>query len=175
MKPVQPRARKERLLVRTLADEVLVYDLERHTAACLNRTAAAVWRRCDGATDLDAIARAVAAEIDAPFDTRAAWCALDGLEKRALIEPLGEVESRPTRTRREWLRELGQAGLSGMLIPAVLAVVAPSAAEAASYISSSDCKMLDPADCGGARCTDGPGGYCLRVVTGKKARCICVP
>ena len=41
-----PAAREARLLVRELAEEVLVYDEEGHRAHCLNRTAALVWKSC---------------------------------------------------------------------------------------------------------------------------------
>ncbi|MBV9278705.1 MAG: hypothetical protein JOZ41_01360, partial [Chloroflexi bacterium] len=43
-----PRARKNGLIVRELEDEVLVYDLERHRAHCLNRAAGLVWKHADG-------------------------------------------------------------------------------------------------------------------------------
>jgi hypothetical protein len=39
-----PRVRKKNLIIDELADEVLVYDLDRHKAHCLNRTAALVWK-----------------------------------------------------------------------------------------------------------------------------------
>src|SRR2546423_15689116 len=42
-----PRARDARLVIQELPDELLVYDLERHRAHSLNRTAALVWRHCD--------------------------------------------------------------------------------------------------------------------------------
>ena len=40
---LMPRARQDELVVEELQDETLVYDLERHKARCLNRTAALVW------------------------------------------------------------------------------------------------------------------------------------
>jgi len=43
-----PQARSEDLVIQDIGDEVLVYDLTRHKAHCLNRTAALVWRKCDG-------------------------------------------------------------------------------------------------------------------------------
>jgi hypothetical protein len=45
---LQPRARTEGLVINDLTDEVLVYDLKRDQAHCLNHTAAAVWKLCDG-------------------------------------------------------------------------------------------------------------------------------
>ena len=40
---LMPRARQDELVVEELQDETLVYDLKRHKARCLNRTAALVW------------------------------------------------------------------------------------------------------------------------------------
>ncbi len=39
----RPRSRTEGLVVRQAGEELLVYDLERHRAHCLNRAAAIVW------------------------------------------------------------------------------------------------------------------------------------
>ena len=47
-----PRARKEGLVVQDMPDELLVYDVDRHKAHCLNQTAALVWKRCDGKTSV---------------------------------------------------------------------------------------------------------------------------
>ncbi len=156
--------------MRELADELFVYDLDRHSAVCLNRTAAVVWRSCDGAADVAAIARSASAELSQPFNVDAVWCALDGLEKQGLLEPLGAVAERPRRTRREWLRELGRSGFAAALIPSVLAVVAPSAAQALSYITKADCEMRKPPNCGGNPCGD-MGRNC---VTFSATKCWCM-
>jgi hypothetical protein len=42
-----PKARKERLVVKELAQETLVYDENNHKAHCLNPTAALVWKFCE--------------------------------------------------------------------------------------------------------------------------------
>ena len=52
-----PRRRQDRLVVRELGDELLVYDLDRHRACCLNASAALVWRHCDGHTPVTEIAK----------------------------------------------------------------------------------------------------------------------
>ena len=38
-------------LSRPLDDELLVYDARTHRGHCLNQTAAAVWKACDGNDD----------------------------------------------------------------------------------------------------------------------------
>ena len=51
----RPLARKEGLLIERLPDEVLVYDLDRKKAHCLNGSAALIWNNCDGKTTVEAI------------------------------------------------------------------------------------------------------------------------
>jgi hypothetical protein len=42
-----PRARLD-CLSREFGEEVLLYDLQRDVGHCLNSTAAAIWKLCDG-------------------------------------------------------------------------------------------------------------------------------
>lgn len=43
---LSPKARKERLVIKELANETLVYDEINHKAHCLNSTAGRVWKFC---------------------------------------------------------------------------------------------------------------------------------
>ena len=45
---VLPRARNRELIIREMPDEVLVYDMDRQKAHCLNHTSAFIWKHCDG-------------------------------------------------------------------------------------------------------------------------------
>ena len=56
-KEQRPRARKQGLLIERLPDEVLVYDLDRKKAHCLNGSAALIWNHCDGKTSVEGISR----------------------------------------------------------------------------------------------------------------------
>lgn len=51
------RVREEDLLIRELGEELLIYDLRRHRAYCLNQTAAFIWRLADGRTSVREMAR----------------------------------------------------------------------------------------------------------------------
>ena len=62
-----PQMRAHGLAIDDLPDEVLVYDLERHQAHCLNRSAALVWRSLDGKSSPAQVARRLSAEVDAAF------------------------------------------------------------------------------------------------------------
>jgi hypothetical protein len=55
-----PKAKTERLIVREIDGETLVYDRSRHAASCLTEFAARVWRECDGETSVAEIAAALA-------------------------------------------------------------------------------------------------------------------
>ena len=63
-----PLARSEGLLVEELGDETLVYDRESHEAHCLNRSAALVWRHCDGTTTVADMVSLLQQELDIPAD-----------------------------------------------------------------------------------------------------------
>lgn len=54
-----PQSRRENPVVREVDDEILVDDLDRKEAHCLNRTVALVWNQCDGKTTATEAARAL--------------------------------------------------------------------------------------------------------------------
>jgi hypothetical protein len=114
-----------------LPDEVLVYDLDRHKAHCLNQTAALVWRRCDGKTQPAEIARRLQSELDQPFNVEMVWLALRQLDKiHLLVEPVDVPPKLAGMNRREMVRTLGLAAV--VAVPLVTSIVSPTAAEAAT-------------------------------------------
>ena len=141
MNATLPRARKAGLVTRKLRDEVLVYDLDRHRASCLNRTAALVWRHCDGRTSASALIPKLQAEIGAAVDEKAVWLALDRLCEAHLLEDEGSVPvAAAGSSRREWLRELGRLGVRAALLPAVVSILAPTVADAQTALSQQQCR-----------------------------------
>jgi hypothetical protein len=98
-----PKAKTERLIVKVIDDETLVYDMGRHAATCLNEFAAKVWRRCDGTTSVADIADALGE------DERAVWLALHSLNKSKLfVEEIAlPPDMRTGKTRREIAGQLG--------------------------------------------------------------------
>jgi Coenzyme PQQ synthesis protein D (PqqD) len=94
-----PKAKTERLIVREIDGETLVYDRSRAAASCLNEFAARVWRECDGETSVAAIAAALGE------DERAVWLALHQLTKAQLLtEPIAFPPDMSTakRSRGGW-------------------------------------------------------------------------
>jgi coenzyme PQQ synthesis protein D (PqqD) len=134
-----PKAKKDKLVVRELADELLVYDRERHEAHCLNRTAALVWKHCDGRTSVAEITRRLAKDIngDQPVDERIVWCALNQFKRDHLLEESLEVPAGMLMNgglnRRQVMRVLG---ISIVALPLVTSMIAPTPAQAATCIAA---------------------------------------
>jgi len=147
----KPRARKDGLVVETLPDETLVYDLDRDVAHCLNRSASLVWNHCDGQTTTKQIARVVALEIKQPIDERFVWLALDQLQRNNL---LAEAPPRPPNmtglNRRTALRALGLS--AAVVIPVVASIVAPTPAQAASGCANPGQSCASIPCCAGSIC-----------------------
>ena len=153
-----PRAREDELVVEELPDETLVYDLKRHKARCLNRTAALVWQHCDGQTTVPELAALLKKELDVPGDEVVVWMALDRLGRAHLLsEPVTLPADRAQYSRREVLRTLRQAaGIS--LLPVVASILAPRAAAAASCVTSCagipNCTPCSPPQCNRMCCNN---------------------
>jgi hypothetical protein len=144
-----PRARTSGLVVKVLADEVLVYDLVRHRAHSLNPGAAAVWRRLDGRISIGALARHLREDLGGPADESAVWLALKELDRAHLLETPLRVPATQGLSRRQWLRRVGvAAGASAVLVPTVSTIVAPHAYAQASGCVNPSCET--PSPCGGS-------------------------
>lgn len=118
-----PKAKTERLIVREIDGETLVYDRSRDTASCLNEFAARVWRECDGETSVAEIAAALGE------DERAVWLALHQLTKAQLLTEA--IALPPDMSAAKSRREIG-ARLGLGAAAAVASIVAPMPAQAAS-------------------------------------------
>jgi Coenzyme PQQ synthesis protein D (PqqD) len=130
-----PKMREQRLIIDELSDEVLVYDLDRHQAHCLNQAAALVWRRCDGKTQPAEIARRLQTELDRPFNVEMVWLALRQLDKiHLLVEPVGLPPKLAGMNRREMVRTLGLAAV--VAVPLVTSIVSPTAVQASTCTKS---------------------------------------
>jgi hypothetical protein len=149
MSKVLPHARRDGLVVRELPDEVLVYDLERNRAHCLNSTAAAVWRRCDGETTAREISDRLADEISQLVDEDVVWLALEDLGKLDLLE--SPVVRETGLSRAQALRRVGVV-TAAIAVPAVFSLEVPSASAALCFqecnemlVCHASCPVCDPA------------------------------
>src|ERR1700686_4261480 len=81
-----PKARKNKLIVKELSNEVLVYDENNHKAHCLNETAALVWKFCDGRTSIPQMTRMLEKEMSVAVPEQAVWLAIKQLEGSRLLD-----------------------------------------------------------------------------------------
>jgi hypothetical protein len=121
-----PRARTEALVVKSVGDEMLVYDLARHRALSLNATAAAVWRACDGTRTRAEIG--VRAGAGHALHPAVVDYALSRLDRAHLLAGPGPGDAGPSLTRRDLIRR----GVAVAAIPAVVSILAPTPSDAAS-------------------------------------------
>lgn len=152
--PQLPKARTDNLVIRELDDETLVYDTDRDEAHCLNRTAALVWKECDGKNTAAQAARALKKELDAPVDADLIWLAVKQLQKFHLVDVSGKS---PAVSRRDLVLKYAPAALA---LPVIMSISAPTPAGIASCSPS------------GAACGPGfpeccPGFFCF----GSPAKC----
>jgi len=139
-----PLARTEKLIIKEIDDEVLVYDLVSDKAHCLNHTAALVWKHCDGNKSVSQIAASLTDDIGKPVDEKIVWLALDDLNKFDLLQT---APIRPLAfgglNRRQMIRA---ASVAAIALPVVVSIIAPTPAMAASPCSAGD-TCNTPADC----------------------------
>jgi len=128
---MKPEKRRDGLVIKELADEVLVYDLLTHKAHCLNKPAAEVFSRCDGKTSVAAIARSLREELGGPVEEAFVYLALERLSKANLLEErMSAPAGKQPLTRRELVKRAGLG--AALLLPLVTSMVAPTPAEAAA-------------------------------------------
>ena len=146
-----PQSRTDGILTQKLADEVLVYDLDREKVLCLNESTALVWLQCDGTRSVAEITRALSVQTGKTVSEDIVWMALRQLASENLLA-IGESFETPFdgMTRRDMVRRVG---LATMAAPFIFEVMAPSAAHAGSV-------------------TCGPIGNCT---AGQTTVCLCVP
>jgi hypothetical protein len=149
--------------MRDLPDELIVYDLDRHQAHCLNRTAASVFRGADGTRSLDDLGLLLGDGLDRAEREAAVRMALDLLGQAHLLEGGAAHSPAPKDlSRRSALR---RAGLGvALLLPAVASVLVPKPAEAAVTCITDCTSQLVGTPCNCPSSTTGPP--CDSICTG---------
>lgn len=132
-----PLARTDGLVIRELSDELLVYDLDRNKAHCLNDTAARVWKLCDGETSLGKIAQRLESDLGTDIDEDVVSYALAKLDTNHLLAQRFVARESLRNGRREAMLKLGLTSL--VAIPAVFSVVKPAHAQASCLADGAPC------------------------------------
>ncbi len=115
-----PKARTQGLVVQEDAEQTLIYDKEKHQAHCLNKTAALVWRHCDGRRTPADLAAILARHLGIPDGTEVVELGLDELSRANLLEgtaPVAVAERQFTR------RTLLRAGVAAVLLPMITSIM----------------------------------------------------
>ncbi len=139
-----PVARKEGLVIQEMGDEVLVYDLETNKAHCLNRTAAAVWKSCDGQNSVSDVSKLVAKMNGGSRQEDLIWLAIDQLNETNLLETKLAVNF-SNQNRREVIKKIGLAAV--IALPIVTSLVAPTVASAGSTCATTGCTCTFTGTC----------------------------
>jgi len=159
-KPQFPLARKNGLVIQEVPDEVLVYDMDSDRAHCLNKTAAAVWRSCDGNNSVSDISKLIEAELGNRVSDDLVWLAIDQLSENSLLDT-NIVSKFAGQSRREVLKKIGFASI--VAVPVIASMVAPT-----SVLAATSC-----------RCRAGNDGDCVSQRTCAAATCnsagLCAP
>ncbi len=151
-----PKARKNGLVIQEAGDEVLVYDLERNQAHCLNRTAAFVWRACDGTKSVPAIAEMLGKEFSGKADEDLVWLAIDQLSNERLLEAEIKLESNGL-SRRAVIRRIGLAAAVALPVVAMLSFPSTSLAVTCSASFCGSDSPLNGCGAGDYCCQSSPG------------------
>jgi hypothetical protein len=153
-----PTARKDNLVLQELDGEILIYDLNKNRAFCLNETSSLVWQLCDGEKTVSEIAKAVSQKLDTPATEDFVWLALDQLKEEELLENSREIIADfKDLSRREVIKKVGLGTM--IALPIITGLIAPTAAMAQSP-GAGGLGACTPAlaAAGTCTCTPAPGG-----------------
>jgi hypothetical protein len=129
--PMYPKARQYGVLVEQVGDDTMIYDTERKEAHSLNRSAALVWRHCDGTRSLQQLAALIGEQLGTAQGQALVTYALDRLASAHLLEGV-PAEDTDFVSRRDMMRRMSAASAAAIAIPTVLSIVAPTSAMAQS-------------------------------------------
>ncbi len=175
-----PEARKEGLITKEVDGELLVYDRDHDQAHCLNPTAAAIWKHCDGLTSATEIARKLGgtgvnvspktAGTSTSANEEVVWLGLEDLRKKDLLNEATMLSTQLNArgmSRREALRRIGIG--AAIALPIISTIVAPTPAQAATCKGNGQ-PCSASADCCSGLCNPPTGGTCVGPVANPEGR-----
>lgn len=150
--PTLTQVRGAHFIAEALDDEVIVYDRRSHTAHLLDLHSAEVWKAAETTISVSHVLRLMPGDSECEKQAMA-HLTISGLEKAGLVtSDLGHVP------RRRLLRTISAA----VALPAVISVLAPTPAAAASNLPNGAICVVAVDTCAGPGRTcqdlDGPGG-----------------
>jgi hypothetical protein len=123
-----PKARRQGIITKEVDGELLIYDLERDKAHCLNPSAAAIWKLCDGHRTVSELTLEVSQPLGTPIDEDVIQLGVKELGLAHLLtegieEPLDPFNP-DSVSRRALVQRLGVAAV---LLPLITSITAPTA------------------------------------------------
>lgn len=126
-----PISRKDNLVVQEVNGEVLIYDLAKNKAFCLNESSAMIWALCDGTKSAKEISQELSLNFKVPINEELVWLALERFKKENLFENADELSNDfKGFSRREAIRKVGLGSM--IALPVVSAIIVPTAVSAQS-------------------------------------------
>jgi hypothetical protein len=125
-----PLSRKTEIVVQDFHNEVLIYDLTKNKAYCLNETSSMVWLECDGKKSVNEISQALTKKLKSNVSEDIVWLALKQFKKDNLLANDGLVTPLDGLNRREIVKRIGFASM--IALPLIASVIAPTANHAQS-------------------------------------------
>jgi len=117
---MRPRARRSGFLLRTVGDQLVVFDQQRQRLHVLSRTAAVVWRHCDGERTVTELIEPVGRELGVPANESLITLALEQLDEARLLEDhLARAPGEDSLSRREMLHRAAAVLAAGVLLPTI--------------------------------------------------------
>ena len=148
----KPTARKNDIVIQTLEDELLIFDLKLNKAICLNKTSSLVWQFCDGKRTVEEISDQMSKHTKALISEDLVWFGLEQLNKDGLLDEELETSERfAGLSRREVIRKIGLTSM--ITLPMIGVVVAPTAAFAQSACTAPQGGCVNPGTCCSGTCS----------------------
>ena len=169
----RPVARTEGLLVETVGEETVVYDLNTKEAHCLKGLAASVFMYADGSRTASEIAELVAYRLNTPVAESEVADAVGQLESCALLDA-GPLLVRNGISRREAVGKFAKLAGVATATPLIATVMAPAASAAGSQLQEGQCCGSSTTTCTGLNSSCASNHCCQNISSKDCNQCKCV-
>jgi hypothetical protein len=169
----RPVARAEGLLIESVGEETVVYDLDTKEAHCLKTLAATVFAYADGSNTASDIAELASYRLATPVTEADVVDAVKQLESCSLLDT-GPIVVHDGLSRRDAIKRFGMVAGVATATPLIATVMAPAASAAGSKQPTGSCCGSPKDNCAGGNplCDS---GHCCQRVPGKSCnQCKCV-
>jgi len=117
---MKPLAYRDAVLLKSVGEQLVVYDRKRRRLHVLSRSAALVWEHCDGRRDVAQLAEIVSREFGTSADDQVVLVALQQLDAAGLLSARQESALLSNSvTRRDWMTQALGGLAAGVVLPVV--------------------------------------------------------